>query len=220
MALMAGPPLEPRRLDRRRIGGVLVPRPRTLNPMKVTVAHIGRPQGLKGEVSLDLRTDIPEERLSPGSVLETIPADAGPLTVATSRTASGRWYVGFAGVADRTAAEELRGIELIAEADDGDEDDAWYVHELVGLRVERPDGEVLGKVTDLLNMPAQDLLEIKQTNGVKALIPFVEEFVPEVDIEGGRVVVTPPYGLLAGEEPIVTDETRSDGADGNTGRGK
>jgi len=185
-------------------------RPRTLGLMKVTVAHIGRPQGLKGEVSLDLRTDIPEERLSPGSVLETIPADAGPLTVATSRTASGRWYVGFAGVADRNAAEELRGIELIAEADDGDEDDAWYVHELVGLRVERPNGEVLGKVTDLLNMPAQDLLEIKQTNGVKALIPFVEGFVPEVDIEGGRVVVTPPYGLLAGEEPIVTDETRGD----------
>lgn len=185
-------------------------RPRTLGLMKVTVAHIGRPQGLKGEVSLDLRTDIPEERLSPGSVLETIPADAGPLTVATSRTASGRWYVGFAGVADRNAAEELRGIELIAEADDGDEDDAWYVHELVGLRVERPNGEVLGKVTDLLTMPAQDLLEIKQTNGVKALIPFVEGFVPEVDIEGGRVVVTPPYGLLAGEEPIVTDETRGD----------
>jgi len=184
--------------------------------MKVTVAHIGRPQGLKGEVSLDLRTDIPEERLSPGAVLETIPADAGPLTVATSRTASGRWYVRFAGVDDRNGAEELRGVELIADSDDADEDDAWYLHELVGLRVERPDGEVLGKVTDLLNMPAQDLLEIKQTDGVKALIPFVEEFVPVVDIEGGRVVVTPPYGLLTGEEPIITDETRS----GNSSDGK
>ncbi len=185
--------------------------------MKVTVAHVGRPQGLKGEVSLDLRTDIPAERLSPGSVLETIPANAGPLTVATSRTASGRWYVRFAMVEDRDGAEALRGIELIAEADDADEDDAWYVHELVGLRVERPDGTVLGKVTDLLNMPAQDVLEIRQSDGIKALIPFVEEFVPEVDIEGGRVIVTPPYGLLSGEEPVVTDETRGDG---NTGDGK
>lgn len=175
--------------------------------MKVTVAFIGKPQGLKGEVSLDLRTDIPEERLSPGSVLETNPENAGPLTVATSRTSSGRWYVGFAGITDRNAAEELRGIELIADADDADEDDAWYVHELVGLRVERPNGEVLGKVTDLLNMPAQDLLEIRQNDGVKALIPFVEEFVPEVDIEGGRVIITPPYGLLSGEEPVVSDET-------------
>lgn len=183
--------------------------------MKVTVAHIGRPQGLKGEVSLDLRTDIPEERLSPGSVLETVPANAGPLTVATSRTASGRWYVRFAGVDDRNGAEELRGVELIAEADDADEDDAWYVHELVGLRVERPDGEVLGKVTDLLNMPAQDLLEIRQNDGVKALIPFVEAFVPEVDVEGGRVVVTPPYGLLSGEEPVVSEETV--GADSEAG---
>lgn len=188
--------------------------------MKVTVAFIGKPQGLKGEVSLDLRTDIPEERLSPGSVLETNPTNAGPLTVATSRTSSGRWYVGFSNVTDRSGAEELRGVELIAEADDADEDDAWYVHELVGLRVERPNGQVLGTVSDLLNMPAQDLLEIKQPDGVKALIPFVEEFVPEVDIEGGRVVVTPPYGLLAGEEPIVTDETRGDGASGDTGSGE
>jgi 16S rRNA processing protein RimM len=178
--------------------------------MKVTVAFIGKPQGLKGEVSLDLRTDIPEERLSPGSVLETNPANAGPLTVATSRTSSGRWYVGFATVSDRNGAEELRGVELIADADDADEDDAWYVHELVGLRVERPNGEVLGKVTDLLNMPAQDLLEIRQNDGVKALIPLVEEFVPEVDIEGGRVIVTPPYGLLSGEQPVISEETTGD----------
>lgn len=178
--------------------------------MKVTVAFIGKPQGLKGEVSLDLRTDIPEERLSPGSVMETVPENAGPLTVSTARSASGRWYVGFANVEDRNSAEELRGVELIAEADDADEDDAWYVHELVGLRVERPDGEVLGKVTDLLKMPAHDLLEIRQSDGSKALIPFVEEFVPEVDIEAGRVLVTPPYGLLSGEEPMVTDETRGD----------
>jgi len=183
--------------------------------MKVTVAHIGRPQGLKGEVSLDLRTDIPEERLSPGSVLETVPDNAGPLTVATARSASGRWYVGFSGITDRNAAEELRGVELIADADDADEDDAWYVHELVGLSVERPDGEVLGKVTNLLNMPAHDLLEVKQRDGSKALIPFVDEFVPEVDVEGGRVIVTPPYGLLSGEEPMVTDETRGDDSSGD-----
>lgn len=180
--------------------------------MKVTVAHIGRAQGLKGEVSLDLRTDIPEERLSPGAVLETVPASAGPLTVVKARTASGRWYALFAQVSDRNGAEELRGVELLAEADDADEDDAWYVHELVGLRVERPDGAVLGKVTDLLAMPAQDLLEIRQPDGFKALIPFVAEFVPEVDIEGGRVIITPPYGLLSGEEPVVTDETRGGAA--------
>ncbi len=182
--------------------------------MKVTVAFIGKPQGLKGEVSLDLRTDIPEERLSPGSVLETIPASAGPLTVATSRTSSGRWYVSFSGIGDRNGAEDLRGVELIADAQDADEEDAWYVQELVGLRVERPNGEVLGTVTDLLNMPAQDLLEIRQKDGVKALIPFVEEFVPEVDVDGGRVVVTPPYGLLSGEEPVVSEETTGEAPDG------
>lgn len=176
--------------------------------MKLTVARIGRAHGLRGEVSVELRTDIPELRFAPGSVLETVPESAGPLTVVKSRTQSGRWYVQFAEIADRTAAENLRGTEILGEAEEGVEDDAWYVHELVGLNVVRPDGSVVGKSTDLIAMPAQDLLEVLQPSGVKALIPFIDEFVPEVDVEGGRIVITPPYGLLDGETPEATGETQ------------
>lgn len=175
--------------------------------MKVTVARVGRAHGLKGEVSLEIRSDIPEERLAGGAVLETEPASAGPLTVVATRTQAGRWYARFEEVGDRTAAEALRGTELLAEADDAEEDDAWYVHELVGLRAVRPDGEDLGEVVDLLAMPAQDLLVVKQPGGHRAMIPFVDEFVPEVDPDAGSVTVTPPYGLLAGEEPEATGET-------------
>ena len=175
--------------------------------MKLNVARIGRAHGLKGEVSVEVRTDIPEERLAPGETYETDPADAGPLTVAASRTQGGRWYVRFEEVTTREQADAVRDAELVIDGENSDEDDAWYVHELVGLTAIRPDGEILGTVTDLLSMPAQDLLEIKQADGHRAMIPFVDEFVPEVDIEAATITLTPPHGLLSGEQPEDTGET-------------
>lgn len=175
--------------------------------MKLTVARIGRAHGLKGEVSVEVRTDIPEERLVPGKTYETEPAAIGPLTVAAVRTQAGRWYLRFEEITTREQAEAARNAELVIDGEESDEDDAWYVHELVGLTAIRPDGEVLGTVTDLLSMPAQDLLEIKQPDGHRAMIPFVDEFVPEVDMDAETITLTPPYGLLSGEEPEDTGET-------------
>ncbi|MFN3866075.1 MAG: ribosome maturation factor RimM [Demequina sp.] len=178
--------------------------------MKLTVARIGRAHGLKGEVSVELHTDIPEERLVPGESLETEPAHAGPLTVESVRTQGGRWYVRFTSLKSREDADAVRGVELVIDGEESDEDDAWFVHELVGLAAVRPDGEHLGKVVDLLSMPAQDLLVIKQPDGHRAMVPFVEEFVPQVDIDAGTVTLTPPYGLLSGETPEATGETRGE----------
>lgn len=175
--------------------------------MKVTVARIGRAHGLKGEVTVELRTDIPEERLKPGATLETEPDVAGPLTIVATRTQSDRWYLRIEDIDSREAAESLRGVELVVESDEDEEEGAWYVHELVALRAERPDGTLVGQVVDLMDMPAQDLLIVREPSGHRAMIPFVEEFVPEVDVEGGRVIVTPPYGLLAGEAQVETGET-------------
>ncbi|WP_062076513.1 ribosome maturation factor RimM [Demequina globuliformis] len=177
--------------------------------MKLTVARIGRAHGLKGEVTVEVRTDIPEERLVPGEAYETEPATAGPLTIAHVRTQAGRWYLRFDEISTREQADAARGTELVIDGDESDEDDAWYVHELVGLTVERPSGERVGEVVDLLSMPAQDLLVVTQPSGRRAMIPFVDEFVVEVDLETQRVVVTPPYGLLDGESPEETGETRA-----------
>lgn len=175
--------------------------------MRLTVARIGRAHGLKGEVTVELRTDVPAERLVPGARFDTEPASAGPLTVAGVRVQAGRWYVRFEELRGRESAEAARGVELTIEAAASEEDDAWYVHQLVGLAAVRPDGTVVGEVVDLLSMPAQDLLVVRQPGGHRAMIPFVDAFVGDVDLGAGRVVVTPPYGLLAGEEPEVTGET-------------
>lgn len=178
--------------------------------MKVTVARIGRAHGLKGELSVELRTDVPDERFIPGAVLDTEPASAGPLTVAAVRQQAGRWYLRFEEITDRTAAENARGTELLVDVDEDEEDDAWFVGQLVGLTARRPDGTDLGKVVEVLPMPAQDVLVIRQASGFRAMVPMVDAFVPEVNIEDGYITLTPPYGLLEGEEPDVTDETRGE----------
>lgn len=175
--------------------------------MDVTVARIGRAHGLKGEVSVELHTDIPHVRFAAGAVLDTDPTEHGPLTVNQSRTQGGRWYVRFDTVTTREAAEALRGVQLLADADAAREDNAWYTHELLGLEVRRVGGEVIGTVTDVEH-PAQTLLVVAQPGGQVARIPLVEALVPEVNVSGGYVVVDPPYGLLAGEEPEQTGETR------------
>ncbi|MEV8177675.1 ribosome maturation factor RimM [Cellulosimicrobium funkei] len=167
--------------------------------MELTVARVGKAHGLRGEVALDLRTDDPEERLAVGERLETRPADAGPLTVATVRVHQGRWLVGFDGVRDRTGAEALRGVELVVEAEASDEEDAWYPHELAGLRAEGTDGRVLGRVEGLEHLPAHDVLVLREPDGARTLVPFVRQIVPVVDVAGGRVVLDPPGGLLASD---------------------
>ncbi|MBO1751560.1 ribosome maturation factor RimM [Actinotalea sp. BY-33] len=169
--------------------------------MELTVATVGRAHGLRGEVGLDVRTDTPAERFAVGAVLRTRPASAGPLTVERTRDLSGRWYVSFAQVEDRSAAEALRGVELVVEVEESDEEDAWYPHELAGLRAERTDGTVVGEVVGLEHLPAQDALVVLETGGQRTLVPFVRAIVPVVDVPGGRVVLDPPQGLLAADGP-------------------
>lgn len=185
--------------------------------MQLTVARIGRAHGLRGEVALDVRTDDPAARLAAGAVLPTEPAASGPLTVLRTREQQGRWFVTFAEAPDRTAAEALRGVELLVEVADEDpgaedDEDAWYPHELTGLRAEHVDGRVLGEVVGLEHLPAQDALVLREPDGARTLVPFVRAIVPVVDVAGGRVVLDPPGGLLASDAAnlVVSDETRGE----------
>lgn len=178
--------------------------------MQLTVAVIGAPHALKGEVRLDVRTDDPDRRLAVGATLETEPADAGPLTISAHRLDRGATFVRFDGFDDRTAAESLRGVQLVVESDeDENEEDAWYPHELVGLRAEHVDGRHIGEVTGLQHAPGHDLLMIKEVAGGTTPVPFVSAIVPEVDVAGGRVLLSPPGGLLAAD-PIDDDDTPDD----------
>ncbi|MGP3968574.1 ribosome maturation factor RimM [Streptomyces sp. 6N223] len=167
--------------------------------MQLVVARIGRAHGIRGEVSVEVRTDEPGLRLSPGAVLATDPPEAGPLTIEAAREHSGRLLLRFAGVADRTAAEALRNILLLAEVDPGvrpEDPEEFYDHQLLGLRVVTTDGTPVGEIGDIAHLPGQDLLIVARPDGGEAMIPFVSEFVPAVEPAAGRVVVSPPPGLL------------------------
>lgn len=173
--------------------------------MSQVVARTGKPHGIRGEVTVEVRTDDPDARFVPGAVFATDP-DIGALTLARARWHRDRLLLTFDEVADRTRAEEIRNTLLLVDAsDDEDDEDAWFVEDLVGARVV-VDGREIGEVSDLTSNPAQDLLHISLDAGGEALVPFVSEIVPEVDVEGGRIVCTPPPGLLE-----VGDED-SDGA--------
>ncbi|TQK75416.1 ribosome maturation factor RimM [Rarobacter incanus] len=166
--------------------------------MELIVARIDRAQGLRGEVAITVRTDDPDRRFVPGRALRVERAPLKSLTIAAARTYKGRWYLRFDEVSDRDGAEQLRGAVLSADIealDDGGDEDAWYPHELIGLRVERVDGRQVGTVTGLEHMPAQDLLVVREPGG-SSLIPLVRQIVPIVDTAGGRVVIDPPGGLL------------------------
>jgi 16S rRNA processing protein RimM len=165
------------------------------------VARIGRAHGLRGEVTAEVRTDVPEQRFTSGARFTTDPAERGPLTLRSAREHSGVLLLAFEDVDDRTDAENLRGTLLLVDAGASDEPDAWYDDELVGLRAERADGTVLGDVVGLLTGGAQDLLQVRPAGrGDDVLVPFVRALVPTVDVAGGRVVLDPPGGMFDGEQ--------------------
>ncbi|MDN6487514.1 MAG: ribosome maturation factor RimM [Ancrocorticia sp.] len=175
--------------------------------MQLTVAIIGAPHGLKGEVRLDVRTDAPDKRFAVGSMLETEPPEFGPLPVERTRTHKGSLHVIFEECHDRSGAEALAGTKLVIETDeeDGSEDNAWYAHELKGLEVLDPDGYTLGEVIGLEPMPAQDLLVVREPDGIITRVPFVKDIVTEVDLDDECVVVDAPAGLFSEEEMDIDE---------------
>jgi 16S rRNA processing protein RimM len=167
--------------------------------MQLVIGRILRPHGVRGEVVVDLHTDSPAERFAVGSVLATDPAAAGPLTISELRPHQGRLLIMFDGYADRDVADRLRGVYLVVESDtvaDLDDPDEFHDFQLVGLRAETPDGELVGEVLRVEHAPASDLLVLRLADGRQGLVPFVRAIVPEVDVPGGRVVMTPPEGLF------------------------
>ena len=165
--------------------------------MQLQVARIGKPHGIRGEVTVQVLTDAPEDRFVPGTEFVVEPASAGPLTVHSARWNKDILLLAFEEIETRNEAETLRGAKLFIETEELDEDDdeGWYEHELVGLEA-RVGSQVVGKISGLNTMPVQDLLVVETPDGKEILIPFVEQIVPEVNVEEGYVLVTPPAGLF------------------------
>ncbi len=193
---------------------------------EVVVGRIGKAHGIKGEVSVDLRTDEPERRFADGTTLSTRPpsgtAPHGPgrpstLTVQRSRWHQSRLLVTFAEVPDRNTAESVRGLVLLTDVDTAEQPEdpeEFYDHQLVGLAVLTTEDVEVGEVVEVLHSAGQDLLAVRTPDGAELLVPFVTALVPVVDVPGGRLVVADRPGLLS---PLPEDAAPTVNPSGSQG---
>uniref|UniRef100_UPI00404960F2 ribosome maturation factor RimM n=1 Tax=Candidatus Planktophila sp. TaxID=2175601 RepID=UPI00404960F2 len=160
--------------------------------MRLNVGRVGKAHGILGEATIEVRTDLAQERFAIGAVLDT--DTHGQLTVSTARVHNGILLLGFEGVSDRNSVEALRNELLYVDVDinaPAEDEDDFHVLQLIGCQAHLVDGDLFGEVSDVLNLPGQDVLVIK-VDGDEVLIPFVRALVPIVDITAKRLTVIPP----------------------------
>ncbi|MEA3335895.1 MAG: ribosome maturation factor RimM [Chloroflexota bacterium] len=161
----------------------------------VAIGRIGGCHGVRGDVKVTLHTDHPDRFLNMDHLF--LGPEARPIRVLASRPHQNKMLLKLEGYEDRTTAEELRGLwiqiplEEVAPLAEGEH----YIFQLEGLRVATTGGAELGEVRDVLFTGANQVL-IVRGEGREILIPFIQDVVLEVDVDGGRIVVEPVAGLL------------------------
>ncbi|MGH2739005.1 MAG: ribosome maturation factor RimM [Actinomycetota bacterium] len=163
----------------------------------LAVGRITRAHGVRGEVAVQPLTEV-TSRFEEGSVLLLGPDGERHLTVRSSRPHRNRVLIAFEEIPDRTEAESLRGRLLLANAATSPalETGRYWTHQVVGLEVVTDQGQRLGRVTEVLHNPANDVWVV--ANGKEILVPALRDVVEEVDLAAGRAVVRETPGLLEG----------------------
>ncbi|MGL5406191.1 MAG: ribosome maturation factor RimM [Propionibacteriaceae bacterium] len=165
--------------------------------LEVIVGVVGRPHGVRGEVTVDPRTDEPERRFAPGAVLRE-ENGRRRFTVEGMRMHQGRLLVAFEEILDRNGAEAARGVVLVCDVIADEEatgDEEYYDRHLIGLKVLRTTGEEVGVVTAVQHMPVQDLLHVRTSHGIR-LVPFTRAVVPTVDLAAKTCTLGDIGGLI------------------------
>lgn len=169
--------------------------------MELTVGRVVKAHGVTGEVVVEVRTDEPEVRFAPGTVLRAKGSDHSErnYVVATVRPHGNRLLLRLDGVADRDAADTLRGNLFVIDSSalpPIDEADTYYDHQLEGLSVRTTTGRDIGTVAEVLHTAAGELLAVNRAEAGELLVPFVSTIVTSVSLDSGIVEIDPPEGLL------------------------
>lgn len=167
-------------------------------PRRLCLGVIAGARGIHGEVRVRAFTERGEDVAAYGPLTDE--TGGRSFTLVNPRPIRGGVAARVEGVEDRTAAEALKGARLYVarEALPDLGDDEFYHADLMGARVVSPDGEEIGLVVALHDFGAGDVLEIGRADGPPLVAPFTRETVPEIDMNEGRIVLTPPPGLLDG----------------------
>jgi 16S rRNA processing protein RimM len=169
--------------------------------VELTVGRVVKAHGVTGELVVEIRTDDPESRFAPGTILHAKSSDHGEhnYVVEDVRPHGSRLLLRLAGVADRDAADALRGILFVIDSEDLppiDEPDTYYDHQLEGLMVRTTAGRDIGTVAEVLHTAAGELLAVNRAEDGELLVPFVSAIVTSVSLDSGIVEIDPPEGLL------------------------
>lgn len=165
-------------------------------PDKVCLGTIVGVHGVQGAVRIKSFTADPADVAAYGAVSDE--SGERRFDVKVLGQARGSVLARLSGVADRNAAEALRGVRLYVPraALPKTNEDEFYHADLIGLPVETREGAPLGSVRAVHNFGAGDILELRDDSGRELLLPFSDAVVPEVDLASGRIVAVPPPSLL------------------------
>lgn len=163
---------------------------------RVCLGIIVGAHGVRGAVRIKSFTANPADVAAYGALTDE--AGARQYALKLLGQASGTILASLGGVADRNAAEQLRGTRLYVARDrlPALRAGEFYQADLIGLAVEDKAGAALGRVSAVHNFGAGDILEIETANGRSVLLPFREEFAPTIDLAAGRLVADPPQGIF------------------------
>ena len=162
--------------------------------MQLVVGRIGRAHGVQGEATIELRTDDPDIRFAVGQSVTL--ADGRSLKISGNRWHNQILLLSFSGINDRNQIEELRDQLLYAEVDTNiTEPGEYHFQQLIGSQVVMPDGSNLGLVSEIVQLPGQDLLSVGSPKG-EVLIPMVKQIIISIDVDKKIIKINPPEGLL------------------------
>jgi 16S rRNA processing protein RimM len=169
--------------------------------VELTIGRVVKAHGVTGELVVEIRTDDPETRFAPGRVLRAKGSDQRErnYAVAAVRPHGSRLLLRLDGVADRDAADALRGSLFVVDSSalpPIDEPDTYYDHQLEGLLVRTTTGRDIGTVAEVLHTAAGELLAVKRAEAGELLVPFVNAIVTSVSLDSHIVEIDPPEGLL------------------------
>ncbi|MGE2733915.1 ribosome maturation factor RimM [Mycolicibacterium vaccae] len=170
--------------------------------MELVIGRVAKAHGVTGEITVEIRTDDPDDRFVPGATLQArAPRGGGrrEYVIESVRTHGGRLLMRLVGVTDRDGADRLRGTLFVVDAaqlppiDDPDE---FYDHQLEGLAVWTVEGSRVGTVAEVLHTAAGELLSVRTEDDAEVLVPFVSAIVLSVSLEDQKMIIDPPEGLL------------------------
>jgi 16S rRNA processing protein RimM len=162
------------------------------------IGAVVAPFGVRGQVKVKAFTDRPDHIARHVRTLYIGPEQTEYRLRRLFEHKPGLLVAELQGITSRDAAEELRGDEIYIKASDAAplDPDEYFIHDLIGLAAQAEDGTPIGKVRDVMETGAGNILVISRQGAAEALVPLVRDFIAELDIPGGKVVIRPIEGLL------------------------